>query len=75
MNLRFPLARLFSNRGIENVSRLLGHQSVRATEKHYSPWVKTREDALDKAVEKVLRFQEISATIWRQFQEFYRIDQ
>jgi integrase/recombinase XerD len=40
---------------MENVSTLLGHQSIRVTEKHYSPWVKTRQEALDKAVEKAFK--------------------
>jgi site-specific recombinase XerD len=50
----FAVSLLEADVSIENVSRLLGHQSVRITEKHYSPWVKTRQDALDKAVEKAL---------------------
>ena len=28
---------------IERVSRLLGHQSVRITEKHYAPWTESRQ--------------------------------
>jgi integrase/recombinase XerD len=32
---------------IANVSRLLGHTSIKITEKHYNPWVKSRQDALD----------------------------
>jgi integrase/recombinase XerD len=39
---------------LETVSILLGHQSVRITQKHYSPWVKTRQEALDKEVSRVL---------------------
>jgi integrase len=35
---------------IEIVSVLLGHSSIRITEKHYAPWVKTRQDALEEAV-------------------------
>ena len=35
---------------LESVSRLLGHQSIKITEKHYSPWVKTRQEALEKEV-------------------------
>jgi integrase/recombinase XerD len=50
----FAVSLLDADVSLENVSRLLGHQSVRITEKHYSPWVKTRQDALDKAVEKAL---------------------
>jgi integrase len=36
------------NRGmrIEYVSRLLGHTSIKTTEKHYSPWVKSQSDML-----------------------------
>jgi len=39
---------------LESVSRLLGHQSIRITEKHYSPWVKTRQEALEKEVSAAL---------------------
>ena len=35
---------------IETVSRLLGHKSIRVTEKHYAPWVKIRQDALEAEV-------------------------
>ena len=38
---------------IEIVSVLLGHSSIRITEKHYSPWVKTRQDALEEAVKEM----------------------
>jgi integrase/recombinase XerD len=46
----FAVALLEGGASIETVSILLGHQSVRVTEKHYNPWVKTRQDALDRAV-------------------------
>jgi integrase/recombinase XerD len=35
---------------LEEVSKLLGHESVRTTEKHYSPWIKGRQDRLDALV-------------------------
>jgi integrase/recombinase XerD len=35
---------------LEDVSKMLGHTSVKTTEKHYSPWVKGRQDRLDKLV-------------------------
>lgn len=38
---------------LENVSTLLGHKSIRITEKHYNPWVKTRQDALDRELLRV----------------------
>jgi len=39
---------------LESVSVLLGHQSLKITQKHYSPWVKTRQDALDREVSQAL---------------------
>jgi integrase/recombinase XerD len=32
---------------IERVSALLGHQIVRITERHYAPWVRSRQDQLE----------------------------
>lgn len=35
---------------LDVVSKLLGHTSIKTTEKHYAPWVKARQDALEEAV-------------------------
>jgi len=35
---------------LEEVSKLLGHTSVKTTEKSYAPWVKARQDRLDSLV-------------------------
>jgi len=35
---------------LEEVSKLLGHTSVKTTEKHYAPWVTARQDRLDSLV-------------------------
>jgi integrase/recombinase XerD len=35
---------------MEEVSKLLGHTSIKTTEKHYSPWVTARQDRLDSLV-------------------------
>jgi integrase/recombinase XerD len=35
---------------LETVSVLLGHRSIRTTERHYAPWVKSRQDILETAV-------------------------
>jgi integrase/recombinase XerD len=39
---------------LETASILLGHQNIKITQKHYSPWVKTRQEALEKEVLGVL---------------------
>jgi Phage integrase family len=43
----FAVELLLAGVPIERVSILLGHQSVRMTEKHYSPWVRSRQDQLE----------------------------
>jgi site-specific recombinase XerD len=43
----FAVELLLSGVPIERVSVLLGHQSVRVTEKHYSPWVRARQEQLE----------------------------
>jgi integrase/recombinase XerD len=35
---------------LEEVSKLLGHTSIKTTEKHYSKWMKGRQDRLDSLV-------------------------
>lgn len=47
----FAVALLEKGNSIETVSRLLGHTSIKITERHYNPWVKSRQAALDAAVE------------------------
>lgn len=43
----FAVELLLAGIPIERVSVLLGHQSVRVTEKHYSPWVRSRQEQLE----------------------------
>jgi integrase/recombinase XerD len=50
----FAVSLLEAGVSLESVSVLLGHKSLRITEKHYSPWVRTRQDALDREVLKVI---------------------
>jgi len=49
----FAVALLEAGVPIDTVSTLLGHQNIRITERHYSPWVKSRQDAMDKILERV----------------------
>ena len=35
---------------LEHVSKLLGHRSVKTTEKHYLKWTKERQDNIDRVV-------------------------
>ena len=40
---------------IERVSALLGHSSVKITERHYSPWVVARQEQLESDVQRAWR--------------------
>lgn len=44
----FAVELLLAGVPIERVSVLLGHQSVRITERHYSPWVRARQEQLEQ---------------------------
>ena len=38
---------------MERVSVLLGHSSIKVTEKHYSPWVRARQEQLEADVRRI----------------------
>jgi integrase/recombinase XerD len=46
----FAVELLLAGVPIERVSILLGHQSVSVTEKHYNPWVRSRQEQLEADV-------------------------
>jgi len=48
----FAVELLLAGVPLERVSILLGHQSVRITEKHYSPWVAARQEQLEADVRR-----------------------
>ena len=48
----FAVELLLSGAPIEHVSMLLGHSSTRITEKHYSAWVRARQEQLEADVRK-----------------------
>ena len=49
----FAVELLLAGVPLERVSMLLGHQSTRITEKHYSPWVRARQEQLEADVRRV----------------------
>lgn len=48
----FAVEYLLTGMPLEQVSILLGHSSVRITERHYSPWVRARQKQLEASVRK-----------------------
>ena len=45
-------SRFQTNDRMEQVSALLGHQSLRVTERHYAPWVRARQEQLEVSVRR-----------------------
>ena len=48
----FAVESLLAGIPIEQVSALLGHQSLRVTERHYAPWVRARQEQLETSVRR-----------------------
>jgi integrase/recombinase XerD len=46
----FAVESLLSGMRIEEVSTILGHSSIKTTEKHYMPWVRARQTSLNQSV-------------------------
>jgi len=56
----FAVELLLAGVPIERVSVLLGHQSVRITEKYYAPWVRSRQDQLEADLRRAWEHDPIS---------------
>lgn len=48
----FAVELLLNGTSIENVQAFLGHASVRVTERHYSPWVRARQERAEADVKR-----------------------
>lgn len=48
----YAIGLLLSGVPLDQVSILLGHSSIKITEKHYAPWVKARQEQLEQSVQK-----------------------
>ena len=52
----FAVEHLLSGTSLEDLSKMLGHASVRVTEKYYAPWVRARQDRPDqRSIEALMR--------------------
>ena len=49
----FAVSLLLKGVSLESVSKLLGHTSIKVTERHYAPWVKARQDQLESDVRRI----------------------
>jgi integrase/recombinase XerD len=48
---------------MENVAALLGHQDIKITQKHYSAWVRSRQQQLENDVSRVWDFDPLVTTL------------
>jgi integrase/recombinase XerD len=64
----FAVEMLLAGVPIEDVSALLGHTSIKTTEKHYLPWVRARQQRLEERVKNAHLKQRIPTNL-RKFAE------
>jgi integrase len=50
----FAVELLLNGVPIEQVRMLLGHSSIRVTEKHYAPWVRAREQQMEESLDRAI---------------------
>jgi len=48
----FAVELLLSGVPLERVSVLLGHSSIKVTERHYAPWIRARQEQLESDLER-----------------------
>ena len=48
----FAVELLLSGVPLDRVSVLLGHGSIKITEKHYTPWIRARQEQLEADLER-----------------------
>jgi integrase/recombinase XerD len=48
----FAVEAILSDMPVQRVSEILGHKSIKTTEKHYLPWVRARQTSLNEAVKQ-----------------------
>jgi integrase/recombinase XerD len=51
----FAVELLLNGVPIEQVSMLLGHSSIRVTEKHYAPWVRARQQQMEESLDRAIK--------------------
>ena len=49
----FAVSLLLKGVSLDSVSKLLGHSSIKITERHYAPWVKARQEQLESAGRRI----------------------
>lgn len=57
----FAVSLLLKGVSIEIVSKLVGHSSIKVTERHYAPWIKARQELLETEVRRIWTAESASA--------------
>lgn len=58
---------------MERVSILLGHKSVKITEKHYAPWVQARQDQLEADLSRALATDSLARSLAQPAKKLMRV--
>jgi integrase/recombinase XerD len=69
----FAVELLLADVPIQDVSTLLGHDSIETTEEHYSPWVKARQVRLETNLDKALAGDPLAQSETAKVQKLVRV--
>jgi integrase len=58
----FAVELLLSGVPLDRISILLGHQSIRITERHYAPWTRSRQEQIEADLERAWSRDPLTAT-------------
>jgi integrase/recombinase XerD len=69
----FAVELLFHGVPIEQASMLLGHSSIKITEKLYSPWVQARQQQLEESLDRAIESDPLARQESRRVQKLVRL--
>jgi len=69
----FAVELLLAGVPIEQVSMLLGHSSIKVTQKHYDPWVRSRQQQLEESLDKAIKADPLARREARAGQKLVRV--
>jgi len=69
----FAVELLLAGVPIEQVSMLLGHSSIKVTEKHYAPWVSARQKQLEDSIDRANKSDPLAQREARKSQRLVRV--
>ena len=69
----FAMELLLAGVPIEQASMLLGHSSIKVTQKHYDPWVRARQQQMEESLDRAIKNDPLARREAAQGQKLVRV--